>query len=73
MLREKLPVIQYGASVNTMLLERLFNELIELALIFGFNLTIEMLRAKSEQCSVQKDEIFRLKASKLREIGTQIS
>ena len=71
MIRQKLPSVQYGSSSSAQL-GGLFDDLIELAQIFGFTLTAEMLSRKSEQCSVQKDEIFRLKASKLREIGMQI-
>ena len=51
MIRQKLPSVQYGSSSSAQL-GGLFEDLIELAQIFGFTLTPEMLRSKSEQCSV---------------------
>ena len=51
MIRQKLPSVQYGSSSSAQL-GGLFDDLIELAQIFGFTLTPEMLRSKSEQCSV---------------------
>lgn len=53
-------------------LGRFYADLIDLANVLGFTFTTEMLQAKSDKCSDQKDKIFGLKAGKLREIGAKI-
>ena len=48
-------------------------EIVSLASTIGIEVTVESLQAKLAECSRHKDELFQVKAAKMREIGNQIS
>lgn len=68
-LKQKLEEHQLSAPFD---LSFFMTELVSLAQILGISFTEAMLRDKLNQCSKQKNALFSVKASKIREISHSI-